>query len=140
MTQLSPRPRKELISAIVSPALINSIYLATALQWFLSNTTIFLLLRAHLISMVLLRQGVFASQVLLIRGYYASMALGRQLLWTVKKVMQVAWKPVEKLRQKLFLEFMHFVLGGGNGLVLLVFWPGWLFLGFAFLALAGLMG
>lgn len=32
----------------------------------------------------------------------------------------------ERLRHKLYFEVVVFVLGGGNGVFLLLFWPGWI--------------
>jgi len=43
--------------------------------------------------------------------------------------MRRSWKASEKLRNKLFFELVVFVLGGGNGMILLVFWPGWIVIG-----------
>ncbi|CEJ94181.1 hypothetical protein VHEMI09729 [[Torrubiella] hemipterigena] len=34
-------------------------------------------------------------------------------------------KAVQMLRQKLFYEFALFILGMGNPLILMLFWPGW---------------
>ncbi|KAL7810906.1 hypothetical protein V8C26DRAFT_233383 [Trichoderma gracile] len=47
---------------------------------------------------------------------------------------------IQKIRAKLFYEFAVFILGCGNAFFLLVFWPGWLFLGAAALALKQLAG
>ena len=33
------------------------------------------------------------------------------------------------LRKKLFYELAVFILGSGNGLILVLFWPGWLLVG-----------
>ncbi len=38
------------------------------------------------------------------------------------------WKSTRILRAKLFYEFALFILGTGNGFILLLFWPGWLLL------------
>lgn len=38
------------------------------------------------------------------------------------------WNSTRVLRKKLFYEFAVFILGTGNGFILLLFWPGWLFL------------
>lgn len=43
--------------------------------------------------------------------------------------MKMGWKATESLRKKLLYEFADFVLGSGNSLVLLVFWPGWIVVG-----------
>lgn len=39
---------------------------------------------------------------------------------------------VRLVRNRLFHEFAVFILGGGNALILCVFWPGWLLFGLAF--------
>lgn len=36
------------------------------------------------------------------------------------------WKGSEGLRRKLWFELVVFVLGNGNGILLIVFWPGWI--------------
>lgn len=33
------------------------------------------------------------------------------------------------VRNRLFYEFAVFILGGGNAIILLLFWPGWLLVG-----------
>lgn len=49
--------------------------------------------------------------------------------WGFKRGAGISWKALEPLRNKLFKEFMIFVLGGGNGVILAVFWPGWIVVG-----------
>lgn len=44
----------------------------------------------------------------------------KTILWTWRS------KPVVQLRKKVVFEFMVAILGPGNMLVILVFWPGWL--------------
>lgn len=41
----------------------------------------------------------------------------------------MSWRALEPVREKLFREFMIFVLGAGNGVFLAVFWPGWIVVG-----------
>lgn len=111
---------------ILSPALTHSLYLATVFQRLLSTTTVFLVFRAYYFSILLLRQSFYATQLLLLQSYYASSLLSKQLFSTTKQAMKAGWKAAKPLREKLFFEFMVFVLGGGNGLLLVVFWPGWI--------------
>ncbi|KFH45166.1 hypothetical protein ACRE_040440 [Hapsidospora chrysogenum ATCC 11550] len=46
------------------------------------------------------------------------------------QIMYGTWEsPVVKgLRRRFFHEFATFILGGGNALILMLFWPGWLVL------------
>lgn len=117
------------ILTLLSPAFSNSLYLATILQRLLSTTTLFLLFRTYLVSLFLLQQSYYASQILLIRSLYASSILCKNAYWTSKQVMRALWRSTEGIRKKLFREFMIFILGGGNQLILVVFWPGWIVVG-----------
>lgn len=72
---------------------------------------------------------VFALQTFLAIRNVALMstaALGN-LAWS-------AWnsKPGRRLRKKLEFEFFVLILGCGNGVCLLVFWPGWILIGLAY--------
>ena len=119
---------------LVSPALTHSLYFAAVFQRLLSTTTLFIFLRAYVSSLFILRQTFYASQLLLIQSYYASALLARQTYPVLKQGMRRGWKATEKLRKKLFFEFMVFVLGEGNGVLLVLFWPGWIVIG------SGVMG
>jgi hypothetical protein len=128
-TTLTTSQNTKPILALLSPALSSSLYLAAILQQLLSTTTIFLLFRTYLLSLFLLQQSYHASQVLLIRSLYASSLLCKNASWASKQGMRLLWKSTEGIRRKLFREFMIFILGGGNQLILVVFWPGWILVG-----------
>lgn len=49
------------------------------------------------------------------------------MFWAAGK----GWKALAPLRKKLEYEFFVFVLGGGKGIILFVFWPGWIVVGSA---------
>ncbi|PFH55620.1 hypothetical protein XA68_17944 [Ophiocordyceps unilateralis] len=53
-------------------------------------------------------------------------------------VVATVWqsRAVELVRARLFYEFALFILGGGNALFLLLFWPGWVLVGFVLWALS----
>lgn len=40
-------------------------------------------------------------------------------------------RTVQVVRNKLFYEFAIFILGGGNTLIIWIFWPGWILFGLA---------
>lgn len=61
---------------------------------------------------------------------YCSIRLSRQAVWKV-------WdgKHGRRLRKKIEFEVFTLILGGGNNLCLVLFWPGWCILGLSGLAL-----
>ncbi|PMD19004.1 hypothetical protein NA56DRAFT_706047 [Hyaloscypha hepaticicola] len=128
-TTLTKSQNTKPILALLSPALSSSLYLAAILQQLLSTTTIFLLFRTYQLSLFLLQQSYHASQVLLIRSLYASSLICKNAVWASKQGMRALWKSTEGTRKKLFREFMIFILGGGNQVILLLFWPGWILVG-----------
>lgn len=75
-----------------------------------------------------------ASQALK-RGVYRSLNAS-------KKSLQTAWnsRSVKTWRRSLLYDFGFFVLGSGNALALVLFWPGWLLVGGATLAFWNLLG
>ena len=127
-TLLSSKSRANIIK-LLSPALTHSLNFAAVFQRLLSTTTLFLFLRAYISTLFIFRQAFYASQLLLIQSYYASALLAMQVFPVVKLGMKRGSKATEKFRKKLFFEFMVFVLGaGGNQILLVVFWPGWIVL------------
>jgi hypothetical protein len=117
------------ILAFLSPALTHSLYLAFIFHRVLSTTTVFVLFRAYLLSGLLLHQSFYACELLLAQSYYATRLAAHQLLLASRRSLGLAWRATGTLRNKLFFEFMVFVLGGGNGIILVVFWPGWIVIG-----------
>jgi hypothetical protein len=117
------------ILTLLSPALTNSLYLVQVLQQLLSTTTLFLLFRTYFLSLFLLQQLYHASQILLIHSIYASSIAAKNSSWASKQGIRIVWTRSEGIRKKLFIEIMSFVLGGGNQLILVVFWPGWIVVG-----------
>ena len=128
-TRLATTQHTKPILTLLSPALTNSLYFAAIAQRLLSTTTLFLIFRTYLLSLFLLQQSYHASQILLIWSLYASSILFENTYWASKQGMRVLWESSEGTRKKLFMEFMIFVLGGGNQFILVVFWPGWIVIG-----------
>ena len=128
------------ILTILSPAFTNPYYLVTILQRLLSTTTLFLLFRTYLLSLFLLHQSHHASQILLFQSLYASSIACKNAYWASKQGIRLLWRSTEGMRKKLFMEFMIFVLGGGNQLILVVFWPGWILVGGGILGIWSLRG
>jgi hypothetical protein len=137
----APNKQNQNDLSLLAPALTHSYYLATIFQKILSTTTLFLFFRAHILSSSLLRQSFCASQILFMQSYYVSALLAKQLFWTSKVSLQGSWEVTEKLRSKLFFELVVFFLGpGGNNLLLMVFWPGWIVVGGGVYGICSIVG
>ncbi|KAE8448664.1 hypothetical protein EG329_009089 [Mollisiaceae sp. DMI_Dod_QoI] len=135
-TRILTRSATRNILQLLAPAFNNSVYLATIFQKLLSTTTLFLFFRAYFFSLMLLQQSYYLTSALLMQSYYASRftywissIAARGGYWGAKKSLGMSWKALEPLRQKLFKEFMIFILGSGNGFILAIFWPGWIVVG-----------
>ncbi|KAM0818244.1 hypothetical protein AB5N19_04053 [Seiridium cardinale] len=102
-------------------------------QQILSDITLFIVLRSYLIAShllfltrILATQAVIISKFLLFNtGHISSRAI--RSIWDSPGT--------RRLRKKLELEFFTFILGGGNSVCLLMFWPGWWVLGFVTLTI-----
>ncbi|KAH9220111.1 hypothetical protein DL95DRAFT_383460 [Leptodontidium sp. 2 PMI_412] len=126
---ISPTSTTTITISLLSPALTHSFYLASTFHRLLSTTTLFLFLRTYMLSLLLLQNSLYVSQVLLLKANYTTLLVAKNSLAITKEMGRMGWKASENLRKKLWFEFMVFVLGGGgNGLILLVFWPGWIVL------------
>ncbi|KAK5996940.1 hypothetical protein PT974_02288 [Cladobotryum mycophilum] len=97
----------------------------------LSSVSIFLFFWAYFIAYSILIGTFYASKFLAMHALVATrFGLTRGLSASGKAVVDV-WdsKRVQAIRTRLFYEFAVFILGCGNSLILLLFWPGWLFIG-----------
>ncbi|GJN70689.1 hypothetical protein PLIIFM63780_002721 [Purpureocillium lilacinum] len=110
----------------LSPSLI----LASHCQRVLATLSYVVCLRAYLVASVALPHASYASRFLVAWAVGAAKTGAFHVLHMSSKAVADAWEsqPVRQVRQKLFYEFAVFILGGGNALILLLFWPGWLIL------------
>ncbi|KAL7821300.1 hypothetical protein V8C44DRAFT_4874 [Trichoderma aethiopicum] len=134
----------QLCSTVVSLHLYNAF---VCLQHVYANNTIllFLLLQGHhsfISSRALLLASSRAGKRLLSHASFASRSFLTHASAMFSKTVVDFWQSrrIQKIRAKLFYEFAVFILGCGNAFFLLIFWPGWLFLGAAALALKQLAG
>lgn len=120
------------ISPLLAPALTTTLYLAhissTILQR-LSILTLKILLQITFLLSFTLQHTFYASKILLQHTHLVSSEVLRQSYRTTRRAVAVMWKATEKGRERLFFEFMVFILGCGNGLCLVLFWPGWILFG-----------
>ncbi|KAK3352873.1 hypothetical protein B0T25DRAFT_568122 [Lasiosphaeria hispida] len=97
---------------------------ALQFQQLLSSATLLLFIRT-----------VFAARLLATILLLASRVAAFRTLLAVNITKRLSWslwdsKPSRRFRKKLEFEFFVLVLGpGGNALLLLLFWPGWIILG-----------
>ncbi|CAN8102025.1 unnamed protein product [Discula destructiva] len=121
-SELVHRYALELGSAFRYSAQLNSALFVFA-QRFLQINRVAL---AHL----LFGFNIAALQTLLIARELATMAVT-----ALSQIARGAWnsKQSRRLRKKLEFEFFVLILGTGNGIILLVFWPGWILIGLVYL-------
>ncbi|EGX92621.1 hypothetical protein CCM_03994 [Cordyceps militaris CM01] len=96
---------------------------AVHVQSIIGSLSVFLCWRAYLV-----------ASVSLVQAYYATRLLTwgtKQGAWHGVAAAAAVWdmKTTRVLRDKIFYEFALFVLGAGNGLFLVVLWPGWIVIG-----------
>ncbi|KAL6891653.1 hypothetical protein HDV57DRAFT_308050 [Trichoderma longibrachiatum] len=130
----------QLCSTFVSLHLYNAF---VCLQHVYANTILLFLLQGHsFISRALLLASSRAGKRLLSHASFASRSFLTHAAAMFSKTVVDFWQSrrIQKIRAKLFYEFAVFILGCGNAFFLLIFWPGWLFLGAAALALKQLAG
>jgi len=104
---------------LLTPAFTNTLVLFSYLQLFLRSY-------ALTTAALLLSHSYCFTKSFLFRSF----SLSSHLLHQSRKIIHTLYKRAEPIRQKLFFEFMVFILnpGLGHGLIVLLFWPGWLVL------------
>lgn len=127
---MSMREQSELVRRYaleLGPALRYSGAARSSLSLFAKQ---FFQLNRVALAYLLLGCNAFALRTLLVSKdiVLASTAALTRLAWS-------AWdsKPGRRLRKKLEFELFVLILGCGNGFCLLVFWPGWILIGLAYL-------
>lgn len=129
---ITPRSRAGIITAL-GPAL----QYAGHLQSILSSASTFLCLHAYFLASVIFATALYASEVVAFQAYIATKFGALHGLAMSHKIVLEAWKSkrAQAVRDKLFHEFAVFILGSGNPVILMVFWPGWFVIGGTSLAL-----
>ncbi|KAF7539601.1 hypothetical protein G7Z17_g12399 [Cylindrodendrum hubeiense] len=123
---VSVNPRSDIIR-LLGPAL----EIAFRFQSLISSVSLFLCLRAWFLATVTLANILYASKIVALQALIAT-KFGAFHSYTMStRAADGVWnsKSIQKLRKKLFYEFAVFILGGGNCVFILVFWPGWWVIG-----------
>ncbi|KAI1099647.1 hypothetical protein F4804DRAFT_75033 [Jackrogersella minutella] len=114
----------DVATTLFAPTLV----LIVQCQHLLGAATVSLLIQAHWLSW----QIFCVSRIIVSQVYVAS----RYFRYHTVVMLRSIWKTgtVRLLRKKVVFEFVTLLLGGGNCLCLVLFWPGWWVLGLVGLA------
>ncbi|RFU76840.1 hypothetical protein TARUN_5426 [Trichoderma arundinaceum] len=101
------------------------------------HISLFICLQSYFVSYALLAGTSYACKNILFYAFIAAAFIFKHGLTMSTKAIFDIWdsRSVQKARARLFYEFAVFILGCGNAMFLVLFWPGWLLLGGAFFAL-----
>ncbi|KAH7163476.1 hypothetical protein B0J13DRAFT_616070 [Dactylonectria estremocensis] len=119
---VSVSPRSDVIR-LLGPAL----EIAVRFQKALSSVTLFLCIKAWFLASLTFVNILYATRIAAVKAFVAT-KFGAFHGYTMSTTAaNGVWncQTVQKLRKKLFYEFAVFILGGGNWVFVLVFWPGW---------------
>lgn len=126
---MSIRPSSELVyryALELGPALRHSNALGSAL--FVTAQQLF---RINRIALTYL---LFGCNIAALHTFLVTKELANMSVTALSRVAWGAWnsKQARRLRKKLEFEFFVLILGSGNGIMLMVFWPGWILVGLAY--------
>lgn len=118
------------VQSLLAPTLAHAVHL----HRIVSSVSVSLLLNAYLAASVTL----WASRVCVVHAWLAT-SFGVNMSG---KAAAVAWdcRYVRAMRKRAFEECAAFILGSGNVLIVMAFWPGWWILGGTALAVSQLCG
>ncbi|OAA63806.1 hypothetical protein ISF_04515 [Cordyceps fumosorosea ARSEF 2679] len=104
---------------------------AVHLHNIIGSLSVFLCWRAYLLASISLAGAYWAARILAFHALVATKVGAFHGATASIRAAAAVWdmKTTRMLRDKLFYEFALFVLGAGNGLFLLVLWPGWIVIG-----------
>ncbi|KAM5354262.1 hypothetical protein ACJ41O_000912 [Fusarium nematophilum] len=119
---VSVNPRSDIIR-LLGPAL----EIALRFQSLISSVSIFLCLRAWFLTGIAFAGVIYASKIVALKAYVATKFSAFHGFRMSGRAAVGVWnsKSVQRLRRKLWYEFALFVLGSGNTVFLMLFWPGW---------------
>ncbi len=115
------------VIAILHP-LVSS---AVQLQQLLGSAAVHLLVRTYFAATLVAAASLWATRSIVWRALLASGILAARALSLTRRLAWTAWdcKRARRFRKRLEFEIFVLILGpGGNALLMLIFWPGWLFL------------
>jgi hypothetical protein len=118
--------RSEVISTIYP--LVNS---AVQFQHLIGSAVFHLFVRTYFAATIVATASLWASKSIAWRTLLASRVIVARALFLASRLIWTAWdcKRSRRFRKRLEFELFILLLGpGGNSLLLMLFWPGWLML------------
>jgi hypothetical protein len=118
--------RSEVISTIYP--LVNS---AVQFQHLIGCAVFHLFVRTYFAASIVATASLWASKSIAWRTFLASRVIVARALFLASRLIWTAWdcKRSRRFRKRLEFELFILLLGpGGNSLLLMLFWPGWLML------------
>ncbi|KAK3290548.1 uncharacterized protein B0H64DRAFT_60505 [Chaetomium fimeti] len=118
--------RSDVISTIYP--LVNS---AVQFQHLIGSAALHLFVRTYFAATIVATASLWASKSIAWRTFLALRILAVRTLFLTARLAWTAWdsKRSRRFRKRLEFEFFVLLLGpGGNSLLLMLFWPGWLML------------
>jgi hypothetical protein len=100
-------------------------------QQLLSTAAFHLFIRTYFAASIVATTSLWASKNIAWRSFIASRIIVARALSLTKRAAWTAWdcKRARRFRKRLEFELFVLILGpGGNALLLMLFWPGWLML------------
>lgn len=112
---------------------------ALKFQRLLSAASLFIVLRTYFVAAFVASWTAFVSKTLAVFTFKTLRTIIRQSGWAIATVYKT--KTVRRMRKRLEFEMGMLILGPGmNTMIIMVFWPGWWFIGGALVAAKMLVG
>ncbi|KAI5457052.1 hypothetical protein BGZ63DRAFT_428482 [Mariannaea sp. PMI_226] len=123
---ISGNPRSDIIR-LLGPAVEAVLHF----QSILSSVSLFVCLRVWFVASIACANILYASKIMALNALVATKFGAFHGATITSKAVAGVWnsRRIQALRKKLFYEFAVFILGGGNILFIILFWPGWWVLG-----------
>ncbi|KAH6612950.1 hypothetical protein B0J18DRAFT_71336 [Chaetomium sp. MPI-SDFR-AT-0129] len=123
---VSLTPPPDIISAL-HPLVTSAVYF----QHFLSSLAFHLFVRTYFAASVVATLTLWMSKTIAWRTLLVSKFLAIRSLLLARRTTWSVWdcKRARRFRKRLEFELYILLVGGGNTVLLVVFWPGWIMLG-----------
>ncbi|KAJ4257532.1 hypothetical protein NW762_008656 [Fusarium torreyae] len=119
---VSTHPRSD-ITRLIGP----SLQIALRFQSLVGSISVFLCLHACFFASITFAAVLYASKIVTLKAFIAAKFSAFHGFNMSSQAAVGVWnsKNVQRLRKKLWYEFAVFILGSGNMVFLMLFWPGW---------------
>lgn len=111
----------------ITRLLVPTLALVLRFQSIIGSVSVFICLRAYLLASAVFAGALSATRIVAFQAIVTA-KLGAFHGFTMSsKTISDLWnsRSVQTVRRKVFYEFAVFILGTGNVMIVLLFWPGW---------------